>query len=188
MAHVRTLTLVGAALALMALGAGTAGATVVERGHYTDEPYSFTHTDCGVKLDVAGTSSGNFRTRAGKGKTDTAFFGLDNYSFTETWTNAANGRYFTITANALFNEIRAKRVEGTVFEFWAVEAGQFRLFDSSGKLVARDRGSILWHILFDTEGDDVPGGEVIQEFEPVLRGQHPGFENFCGLITPLIGS
>ena len=188
MARVRTLTFVATAAVVTTLGAGTAGATVVERGHYSDEPYSFTHTDCGVKLDVTGTGSGHFRTRAGKGKTDTAFFGLDNYSFSETWTNAANGKSFTITANASFNEIRAHRVEGTVFEFWAVEAGQFRMYDSTGRLVARDRGSILWHILFDTEGDDVPGGEVIQEFEPVLRGKHPGFEDFCGLITPLIGS
>ena len=94
----------------------------------------------------------------------------------------------TITANASFNEIRAKRVEGTVFEFWAVEAGQFRLYDSDGRLVARDRGSVQYHILFDTEGDDVPGGKLIEEFPPKVHGPHPGFDDFCGLITPLIGS
>ena len=188
MARVRTLTLVATAVAVTALGAGTAGAAVLERGTYTDEPYSFSHTDCGFDVDVAGTNSGHYRIRTGKGKTDTAFFQMDNWSFTETQTNPANGKYVTITANGVFNETKATRVEGTVFEFWAVEAAQYRLYDSSGRLVARDRGSIRFHILFDTEGDDVPGGVTVEEFPPRVNGPHPGFDDFCGLITPLIGS
>jgi len=187
--HTRTLgAFAAAAAAVITLGAPPAGATVVESGRYTSEPYSFSHDDCGFPVDVEGTSSGHFRTRAGKGKADTAFFALDNYSFTETQTNPETGEFLTIEANAVFNEIRAKRVEGTIFEFWAVEAGQFRMYDSDGRLVARDRGSVLFHILFDTEGDDVPGGIFIEEFPPTVRGPHPGFDDFCGLITPLIGS
>ena len=188
MARIRTLTIAGIAAAVTVLGAGTASATMVERGTYTSEPYSFTQDDCGYDVDVEGTSSGTFHTRLGKGKTDTAFFAFDNYSFTETQTNPENGKFVTITANASFREIRAKRVEGTVFEFWAVEAGQFRMYDSAGRLVARDRGSVQFHILFDTEGDDVPGGVQIDEFPPEVHGPHPGFDDFCGLITPLIGS
>ena len=132
-------------------------------------------------------SSGHYRFRAGKGKTDTAFFNLDNYSFTETQTNPETGEFLTITANVVFNEIKATRVEGSIFEFWANEAGQFRMYDSDGRLVARDRGSVRFHILFDTEGDDVPGGIFIEEFPPKVNGPHPGFDDFCGLITPLIG-
>ena len=188
MARVRIHLLVAVTAAVTAMGAGTAGATVVDRGHYTSEPYSFSYDDCGFDVDVEGTSSGHFRIRAGKGKTDTAFFALDNYSFTETQTNPETGEFVTITANAVFNEIRAKRVEGSIFEFWATEAGQFRLYDSDGRLVARDRGSVRFHILFDTEGDDVPGGILIEEFPPEVHGPHPGFDDFCGLITPLIGS
>jgi hypothetical protein len=188
MARVRTLTLVAVTTAVTALGAGTASATVIDRGHYSSDPYAFSHDDCGFDVDVEGTASGQFHIRAGKGKTDTAFFQFDNYSFTETQTNPANGKFLTITANASFRETRAKRVEGNVFEFWAVESGQFRMFDSEGRLVARDRGSVQFHILFDTEGDDVPGGIFIEEFPPKVNGPHPGFDDFCGLITPLIGS
>lgn len=186
MARVRMHTLVAVTVAVAALGTGTAGATVVERGKYS-EPYSFTHDDCGFDVDVEGTVSGNFRLRAGKGKTDTAFFNLDNYSFTETQTNPVTGEFLTITGNAIFNEIKATRVEGSVFEFWANEAGQFRMYDSDGRLVARDRGSVRFHILFDTEGDDVPGGIFIEEFPPKVNGPHPGFDDFCGLVTSLIG-
>ena len=188
MRRVRTLTLVATAAAVMALGAaGTAGATIYERGQYSDS-YAFTHDDCGFDVDVEGTVAGKFHTRLGKGKTDTAFFGFDNFSFSETQTNPANGKFVTITANLLFNETKATRVDGTVFEFWAVEAARFRMYDSDGNLVAFDRGSMRFHILFDTTGDDVPGGILLEEFPTRVNGPHPGLDNFCGLITSLIGS
>jgi hypothetical protein len=87
----------------------------------------------------------------------------------------------------VFNELRATRVEGSIFEFEAVEAGQFRLYDSGGRLVARARGDVRFRILFDTEGDDIPGGIFIEELSAEAHGPHPGFDDFCGLITPLIG-
>jgi hypothetical protein len=177
---------VGAA-AITALAGAPANATVVDRGHYYSEPYSFSYDDCGFDVEVDGTSSGVFRLRAGKGETATAFYGHDNFSFVETQTNPDTGAFMTITANAVFTEIKARRVEGTIFEFDAVEAGQFRLYDSDGALVARDRGSIRHRILFDTEGDNVPGGIFLEDLGSDPRGPHPGFENFCDLMTELIG-
>ena len=191
MARVRTwklATVAAAAATMTALGGPPANATVVDRGHYFSEPYSFSHDECGFEVNVQGTSSGSFRVREGKGKTATAFFAHDNFSFTETQTNPVTGAFVTITANAVFNEVKARRVEGNLFEFEAVEAGQFRMFDSDGGLVARDRGSIHFRILFDTEGDDVPGGILVEDLGADVHGQHPGLDDFCGLITPLIGS
>lgn len=183
------LALVAVVALLAIVFAAPAGARVIERGFYTDEPYSFSYDDCGFPVDVEGSASGHFRIRAGKGKTATAFFVSDNFSYSETHTNAATGAFVTITGNAVFNEIRAIRLGGSVFEFEAVEAGQpFRLYDSDGNLVAVDRGSIHHHAIFDTEGDDEVGGVFIEELEPEVHGPHPGFDDFCGLITPLIGS
>ena len=173
-----------AAMVAAVLGVAPSQATVIDKGHYFSEPYSFSHDDCGFDVDVKGTSSVIFRVRAGKGSTATAFYGHDNYSFVETQTNPDTGAFVTITANAVFNEIKARRVEGNIFEFAAVEAGQFRLYDSDG-LVARDRGSVHHHILFDTEGDDVPGGIFVEDLGADVHGPHPGFDDFCGLITPL---
>ena len=190
MARIRTrrFAAVAAVAAAVTLVAGApANATVVDGGHYTDQPYSFSHTDCGFPVDVQGTSSGVFRMRAGKGKTASAFFLHDNYSFVETQTNPANGEFVTITANAVFNEVKAQRVEANVFEFTAVEAGQFRMFDSDGALVARDRGNVHYHVLFDTGGDDMPGGTEVEFLGEDVHGPHPGLDDFCGLITPLIG-
>ena len=53
--------------------------------------------------------------------------------------------------------------------------------------MARDRGSVHHHILFDTEGDDLPGGIFVEDLGADVHGPHPGFDDFCGLITPLIG-
>ena len=72
--------------------------------------------------------------------------------------------------------------------FESVEAGQSRMYDSDGRLVARDRGNVRFRILFDTEGDAVPGGIFLEELGAEAHGKHPGFDDFCGLITPLIGS
>src|SRR5688572_28347796 len=92
-----------AAAAVTVLAVAPSQATVVDRGHYYNEPYSFSHDDCGFEVEIEGTTSGVFRTRAGKGKTETAFYGLDNYSFVETQTNPDTGAFVTITAEALFN-------------------------------------------------------------------------------------
>ena len=187
----RNLGLCATAAAVVGLlAAAPAGATVVDRGPYTDS-YSFEYDDCGFDVLVEGTVSGHFRMRAGKGKTDTAFFLNDTHSYTETHTNPATGATLTITGHAVFNEIKATRVEGNIFEFEAVEAGQpLQMYDSAGNLVLRDRGSIHHHALFDTEGDDEPGGILVADLPADVHGPHPGFdpESFCEAITPLIGS
>jgi hypothetical protein len=189
MRHLRRWVLVSLAALVTAFGASQAWATVVESGFYT-QPYDFTYNDCGFDVAVEGVATGHIRIRAGKGDDATAFFANDNYSYVETHTNVDTGAFLTIKGNAIFNEIKATRVEGNVFEFEAVEAGQpFVLYDSSGNVVLRDRGSIHHHALFDTEGDDVPGGIFLEDLPADVHGPHPGFvTDFCEIITPLIGS
>jgi hypothetical protein len=188
MAPRHALLVTAAAATVAMLGGPAASATVVDSGHYTDT-YAFSYDDCGFPVDVEGTSSGHFRIRAGKGKTATAFFVNDNFSYTETHTNADTGEFVTVKGNAVFNEVKATRVSGTVFEFEAVEAGRpFTLYDSTGTLILRDRGAIRHHALFDTLGDDIVGGNLVEELEPEVHGPHPGFEDFCGVMSAQIGS
>ena len=189
MRRLRTSALIGLALAALALGASQAWATVVEKGFYSFD-FTDSYNDCGFEVAVEGSASGHFRVREGKGKAETFFFASDNYSFEETHTNVATGEFFTLSGNAIFNEIKATRVSGNIFEVTAVEAGQpFVIQDSDGNLVLRDRGSIHHHALFDTGGDNVPGGTLVEILEAEVHGPHPGFvTDFCEIITPLIGS
>jgi hypothetical protein len=189
MALRRTLLISAAAAMVVVLGGPAASATVVDRGHYTDS-YTDGYSDCGFDVVVQGTASGHFRVRAGKGKTATVFFVNDNFSYTETHTNPDTGEFVTIKGNGVFNEIKATRISGNIFEFTAVEAGQpFAVYDSAGRLILRDRGSLHHHAIFDTGGDNVPGAVPIEELETDVHGPHPGFDtDFCEIITPLIGS
>jgi hypothetical protein len=57
--------------------------------------------------------------------------------------------------------------------------------------VLRDRGVIRTTILFDTLGDETPGGEFLDEIDVEVSGPHPGFfldeGQFCEVVLDLIG-
>jgi hypothetical protein len=166
---------IGAGLLALSL-AGPVSATIILRDHYSDD-YAFSFDDCGFWLDVSGHAEGNAQLRVGTGDLTTAFFLHDNYSFLESWTRRDTGDSFTLGGNGLFQETKATHVEGTIFEFTSVNAGQpFVVWDSDGNVVVRDRGVIRQVLQFDTLGDDVPGGEFITDVSFSVSGPHPGLD------------
>ena len=177
-----------AVMAVLAFG-GPAAATVVGQQHYSGTD-SFSFDDCGFTLVVEAEFQGHvlFRVdRAGQ-----AFLVKDTFSFRDVLTNPETGKWFVIRGNALFHEIKATHVSGTIYEFVAVEAGQpFILEDSAGKVLVRDRGVIRHTVLFDTLGDGQPGGEFLEETDTVVHGPHPGFAEdfpFCEIAAELTGA
>jgi hypothetical protein len=173
----------GVALLALSLTAGPVGATVILRDHYSDD-YAFSFDDCGFWIDGTGHTEGTAQIRVGKGDLTSAFFLHDNYSFLETWTRRDTGDTITVGGNGLFQETKATPVEGTIFAFTSINAGQpFSVWDSDGNLVLRDRGVIRQVIQFDTLGDDVPGGEFIADVSFSVSGPHPGLEvDLCSLL------
>jgi hypothetical protein len=167
-----------------------AQAEVIEQQHYA---FSFSEDFelCGIPVHEEAEVSGTVHLRVGKGDLDSAFFTHDNYESTSTITNPANGKFFVIERNALFHETVGTRIEGTIFQFTSVEAGQpFVLRDMSGDIVLRDRGVIRSTILFDTLGDETPGGEFLALLDEQVAGPHPGRLDeaaFCAIVQDLIG-
>jgi hypothetical protein len=178
------LVAVGATILATSLAAGPVGATVILRDHYSDD-YGDSFDDCGFWIDVTGHDSGIAQLRVGKGDLATAFFLLDNYSFQETWTRRDTGDFVTVSGNGLFHETKATPVEGTIFAFTSINAGQPLIVrDSDGNLVLRDRGVITQVIEFDTLGDDVPGGEFVTDVSFSVSGPHPGLDfDVCSLLS-----
>jgi hypothetical protein len=171
-----------------AFGATPAGAQIFEKGRFS-EPYSFTYDDCGFEVEVEGLEQGRYRIRQGTGKTASFFFVQATSSFREVHTNTDTGEWFVVRGRAVFNEVKARRVEGSIFKAVAIQAGQpFVVENSAGEVVLRDRGVIRFTILFDTQGDDVPGGVEVEFLGADVRGPHPGFDaDFCEIASGLIG-
>jgi hypothetical protein len=175
------------AVAITSVAAAAAPAAVVEKGRLVDEQYGFSY-DCGFPVEVTGVASGNFRLRQGTGNDTTAFFSLDRLSYREIHTNPQTGAWFSLSGHFANNEVSATRVEGSVFEFRSIKAGQLAVIeDSDGNLVARNRGVLRSTILFDTGGDDQPGGTFVRQIDLRLAGQHPTFDRLCDVASELIG-
>jgi hypothetical protein len=178
------------ALAAMAL-ALPAPADVINHERFGDS-FSDDFELCGIPVHTDGEVSGFFHQRVGKGDRDTAFFAHINYTTAETITNPANGKFLVIEGHAVVQQTTATRLEGTIFEFSDVTAGQpFVLRDMSGAVVLRNRGAVRGTILFDTLGDDTPGGVVLEVISVRISGPHPELEMdedaFCAVVQNLIG-
>jgi predicted esterase len=165
-------------------------ATVVKQETFT-EPYSFDYSDCGYPVHVEGEFTVTMsQLRVGKNKAESAFFYNEKHSYHEVHTNTLTGESFVQRANSTFHEVKATQVEGTVYEFTQLEAGQpFVIEDSSGRVVLRDRGVIRYHVVFDTGGDAEPGGEFIDFLGADVHGPHPGFDTrfYCEIVGSLVG-
>ena len=151
----RVLRTLALAVALTSVAAAAAPAAVVEKGRFVDDPYGFSY-DCGFPVEVTGVASGHFRLREGTGDDATAFFSLDRISFREIHTNPQTGAWFSLSGHFANNEVGATRVEGSLFTFKIIKAGQVAMIeDSEGNLVSRDRG-------------------VLRQHDPVRHGRRPG--------------
>jgi len=157
---------------------------LINRESYSGE-YAFSYDDCGFWVDVASEFGGRAQFRVGTGPDDGAFFVHDNYWGREVHVRRGTTDSVVISGDGLFQETRGTRVEGTVFLFESVNAGQpFVVTDADGDVVLRDRGVIRQTLLFDTLGDDMPGGVVIAEVDLDIGGPHPGFfgVDLCPLL------
>jgi hypothetical protein len=192
----RTRTRIGAAAAVALAAAATgwtspATAEVIERERF-DVSYSEEIELCGLTLQLDGRTRGSFSLRAGGGDDDTFFFEHTVERVADTITNPATGRFFTTTGRRVLQDVQATRVEGSIFRVTLVEAGQpLLLRDMSGDVVLRDRGVIRRTFLFDTGGDDVPGGDFVANLAVRVAGPHPDFfledEARCAMVHELLG-
>jgi hypothetical protein len=172
---------------LAASFAASAQATVREKLRSEPE-WSFTE-DCGFPVEVTGSGTEQLIIREGKNKDRGAFPIAFRFSYSETWTNPATGAWFVVRGHLHFNEVEATHVEGSIFLFRFVEAGQpFVVEDSDGNVVARNNGSAHGTFLFDTLGDDQPGGEWLADLDFRVAGPHPSLDKHpCDYAAELIG-
>jgi len=171
-------------------GALPATATVIERNTYsgTDTFVVDPGDWCpGIAFDVKQEFRGRVHLRVDR--TGQAFLVHDKFWENLVITNHATGKWFTSSTNQLFHDIKATLVDGNVYKFVDIVSGQkFVLSDSTGKVVARNRGVIRETYLWDTFGDFAPGGGFLGFISVVFHGPHPTFTDevaFCEIATRL---
>ena len=179
-------------LVLAIVSPAPASATMYVINQPVDFHDSSDFTDCGLSLhddlQVTGTES----IRTGTGKLATAFFDHFMAHSVETITNSDNGKFVTIEAHFVSQDVKATPVSGSIFQFVTHLVGQpFVLKDMNGRVISRDRGNITFTYLFDTGGDQVPGGTFIVDVsDPRVSGPHPAFFADplpCDVVVALIG-
>ena len=119
-------------------GASAVGAAPLEREHYSSQDQdTFTDTECGapITIDYTAEFSGVFMLKQGRAGDPTPYF-FDNYSGVETFTNVANGKTATLAHQGLFKDVRVEHVEGTIYQFTAIETGPTRRRDRTGRAQA----------------------------------------------------
>ena len=175
---------------LLIAGALPAHAEVINHQSFADS-FSDDFELCGIPVHSDGEESGFFHQRVGTGDLESLFFVHINLTTTETITNAANGKFLVIESHQVIQQTRAVPVEGTIFQISDVSAGQpFVLKDMTGKIVLHNRGAVRGTILFDTLGDDTPGGVVLEVIDVRISGPHPELEMdegaFCATVQELL--
>lgn len=180
--RVLALAVVVALGSVLAMASPASAAKPVERGHYSGTD-AFDEEICGLDTHLETAFRGHFITRPAKGS-DQAFLAFNNYEFREVITLAGNptGPYVTTHGNGVFVEQHATHLYGNVYEFEAIDAGSFTLRDSTGKLLIRDRGVVKLTAVFDTLGDNMPGGVLISE-DAVFHGKFSEEDAFCAAFV-----
>ncbi len=172
-----------ALVTIVGLDVGPADAKVL-RG--TDiSPYEFSYEDCGFIVDVAGLfSSPKSMARVGSGDDVSAFFGHDNYTITETHTRRDTGAALVISVHGLLHDVRATRIEGSIFEFTMIDVAHVEFLDADGMVLGRENGRIRRVFLFDTLGDATPGGLFLELLREDFRGNFGNFDICTALSAP----
>jgi hypothetical protein len=172
---------------LCAVPAAAQAARPLDHVHY-EFAASFTEEDCGLTIDFDFSISGLATLREVKGSEGQAYLGTDNFRFRQVMTNTDTGAWMVVRGNGMSKELRATQIEGDIWEFTAMDVGQFVIENSDGEVVLKDRGQISYRFVFDTLGDGQPGGDVLEEEITGVHGPHPSLDvDFCTVVNDLIG-
>ena len=171
-------------LVLGVAGPAQAGKPTEKTLPYAAE-FSFNTTDCGLALHIESVNSGRSSIHPVPGSTE-AFLFHDSYRFAETITLQSDpeGPFVTTRAHGNFREthgVLLDPAQPTIYEFTAIDAGRFQMFDAAGAQIFAGNGVFKSTAVFDTRGDGAPGADFIEETSGISHGHETG--DFCEALV-----
>jgi hypothetical protein len=162
-----------------------------ERGTFTtDETIDL----CGFAVHHVETRTYFWKGRTLHGPSEGVFAGNTHWQWDGTFTNVANGRFFTESGSEYGRLLTAPILYDSVHEVTLLEVGTDVYREMDGTVMVREAGSDTVTMLFDDGGDDVPGNGTIIGEPTVTRvsGLHPlataTDEQICALVTAALAS
>jgi hypothetical protein len=182
--------LVLSAIAWGTTGVGGAVGAPVESGSFEFEN-TYLVEDCGRPLEWHEQIEGSYVIKDATPRTGGEFFRLKQQVEAHiTVSDPETGAYFTVEWRTLFAELPGTLVPGSTTEvvFRSIEAGVWDLWrGSSGEVQYRSTGAISIEYVFDTGGDGVPGGQILEGRLIRAAGNLPTFDaDLCALALPLL--
>ena len=103
------------AVALILACVAPASADVIDRVRFI-EPISEDYEWCGLAVHEEGSVAVSVHFRVGKGELEQEFSQHLTYKLATTITNTANGRFVTVGAHEVIQDVKATHLEGTLFK------------------------------------------------------------------------
>lgn len=167
---------IGVAAAVLTATATETSAKVIVREDFEIENSGPVEV-CELPVFSEYSESGRVTIRQGPPGTPTEFWSWQG-SFREVLTNPENGKFIVITGRYNNRDVSATLVEGEIYRYRFHVAGQpFVVSDSTGKVVYRENGLVVFDVYFDYAQ---PEGQRFLGSEFVARRGSPGFiEDLC---------
>ena len=196
----------GIVLALAAAGAVAAAiapatAAPIVRYNEVYDPPAEEFEDCGLALQEDAIFRFTGQIKASTPKTAGEYFRVhEHFSRTFVITNTENAKWVRVEDAGVFREGPGTIIEwdnppkgGPVVSYTTKSSGALTtVYNSDGRVLLRDRGSISEAYIFDTGGDGAPGGGEFLGGELVKASGHlPSFalddDALCELLNTWIG-
>ena len=182
------LIVTGVVSALALTLAGSASATILEKGTFHDEfserVRDFCVDDLTARLDT--TVDGRFLVRR-QGADQLAYY-QEHLKIRQVITNVATREFVTEVDTVLSKDHRVINNGDGTLTITVLATGNGTLYGSNGKAIARNPGQVRFQILLDHGGTPRnPFDDEFLEFLGIVKGSTGRSDDFCAAIVDAIG-
>jgi hypothetical protein len=177
----------GLTVASIAL-AGAASAKPLVHGEFHDETTDIVEDFCDVPgLTVQVDRVFDVRLLVNPHGPDGLTYGVEHQTFTEVWTNPANGNAFTVEFMWLSKDLRVTDNGDGTLTILVLVTGNVVAYGPDGKAIYRDPGQFRFEFVVDDAGTPTdPGDDEFLEFLGLVKEPTGRTDDFCAATVPVL--